>query len=64
MSEREYELIGHGQYLQAKVIISMLICSDLRADRQSGKSGGDPDAKFLGHGGKRDIHFRRGAAQY
>ena len=24
--------------------LSMLICSDLRADRQSGKSGGDPDA--------------------
>ena len=24
--------------------VSMLICSDLRADRQSGKSGGDPDA--------------------
>ena len=25
--------------------ISKLICSDLRADRQSGKSGGDPDAR-------------------
>ena len=29
----------------AERLISMLICSDLCPDRQSGKSGGDPDAR-------------------
>ena len=50
--------------LEFAVQISMPICSDLRADRQSGKSSGDPDANLEGHGGKREIHFGRGAAQY
>jgi len=36
---------AHIKYTCPGLVISMLICSDLCPDCQSGKSGGDPDAR-------------------